>query len=809
MRLTAEWTRLEYQRRWRSLLALALLVAVSTVTVLTALAGARRGQTAIDRLIAGTLPATVTVLPNQPGFDWDKIRKLPEVAAVSTFAVAGYEIDGYPLATENVGFPPGDDTLLRTIERPYVLAGRVFNPHSLHEVVVTALFPRYFGKGVGDNLTIQLPTVAQAEQGWDQSAGQAKGPRIKVRIVGIVRSPWLSDSVGSHGGVQVTPAVLSRYPANFLGPKQNGVRPGYVNALIRLKGGEKAIPKFRADLARVTGRSDIDVWDNMVAFGQPAQRTINYEAACLLAFGIAALAAALFLVGQSVARYAAASVSDLQLLRAPGITPREATLAASASPFFASTVGGVLGVAIAVVASNWMPIGAASLLEPHPGISADWAILAPALVIVPALVLLGALAAARGAVAASRHHDQARRSLVAAAAVSAGAPVPVLIGARFALEPGRGRSALPVRPALVGAVAGVLGVLAAFTFSAGVSDAAANPARFGQTAQLEGWSGENGHTFGPVDKVMATLATSHEVIGLNDSKSSVAQSRNVSITTYTYAPIGGKRMRVVLTAGRMVAGPDDIVLAPTTAKQLHVGVGSTIPLVGGTRSASARVTGIGFVPEGPHNEYDSGAWMTRAGYARIFAGAAISYKFRGYQIELRPGVGIAAAAKRLNALASPLIGGQNLGLTPPAPPQALLEVRDVAVLPFALGAFLALLALGAVGHALATAVRRRRHELAVLRALGVTRLQSRLVVITQASLLAAIGLAFGVPFGVVLGRVAWRLVAHATPLFYHPPLAVIALALVVPAALLVANLLAALPGHRAARLHSAQILRAE
>jgi hypothetical protein len=46
-------------------------------------------------------------------------------------------------------------------------------------------------------------------------------------------------------------------------------------------------------------------------------------------------------------------------------------------------------------------------------------------------------------------------------------------------------------------------------------------------------------------------------------------------------------------------------------------------------------------------------------------------------------------------------------------------------------------------------------------------------------------------------------------LFYHPPLAAIAIALVGPLALLVANLLATWPGHRAARLHSAEILRAE
>jgi hypothetical protein len=83
-------------------------------------------------------------------------------------------------------------------------------------------------------------------------------------------------------------------------------------------------------------------------------------------------------------------------------------------------------------------------------------------------------------------------SRVAAAAATAGLGVPMVVGARFALEPGRGRAAVPVSLALLGAVAGILGVLAAFTFSAGVSEAAANPARFGQIFQLNTFLGLNG-----------------------------------------------------------------------------------------------------------------------------------------------------------------------------------------------------------------------------------------------------------------------------------------------------------------------------
>ncbi len=422
-----------------------------------------------------------------------------------------------------------------------MLAGRVFNPRSIDEVDVTARFPASYGQGRWRHAHHRAANRAPGQQRLGAQLGaRPRGREIKVRIVGVGRSPWFSDSVGSFGAVQVTPALLAHYRANLLGSHHRG----YINALVRLKGGEAAIPRFRTDLARVSGRSDIDVWDNLVNFGDPTRRTTYYEAACLFAFGLAALAAALFLVGQSVARYTAASVADLQLLRAPGITPREATLAAPAparswprwrAPRSAS--------ARRSWRRNWMPIGAASLLEPRPG---DQRRLAdPRHWVGPRP---GPRAARIGRGRLRRRRRQPR----------AASPAPVTArgcrGQRRGPGTGAGRcplraragtwsSALPVRPALVGAIAGVLGVLAAFTFSAGVSDAAANPARFGQTDQLQAFVGLNGRDFGPVLRRLRACAGSEpRRHGLNDARSAVAQSGRVSITTYTYAPVGGKRM---------------------------------------------------------------------------------------------------------------------------------------------------------------------------------------------------------------------------------------------------------------------------
>ena len=536
MRITLTWLRLDSRRRWRSLVVLGLLVALVTITVLTAVAGARRGQTAVDRLWSLTLPATITVLPNQPGFDWARIRALHEVAALTTFGIAGFAVDGYPLAGEEAGYPFTDRQGMRTVERPVVLQGRISNPSRVDEVVVTPRFLVAYGKGVGDTLTLDLPSPAASRRGIRSrrrraSPGTANtGPhRRRDPLLPVVRFHRVGRT-----GIRLA-GLIAQYSANFTG----GHGTTYVSALVRLRGGVAALPAFRADLARVTGRSDIDIWNDIVDFGGTARSISGVEAACLLAFGVAALVAALFLVGQSVARYVSSTMTDLQLLRAPGLTPRQAVASAAAGPFLAALAGTTLGVAGAILASRWTPIGAASFFEPRPGIDVDWLVLGIGWVAVPLTVLGGSAAAAVAALAAGRSRLAPRSSALAQALARAGVPVAVVVGARFALEPGRGRSSVPVRPAMAGATFGVLGVVAAFTFSAGVSDAAANPARFGQTNQLERFLGINGQDFAPAGPELRAIARDQDVIGLNDARIAVAYSGDTSITTYTYHPVGG------------------------------------------------------------------------------------------------------------------------------------------------------------------------------------------------------------------------------------------------------------------------------
>ena len=142
-----------------------------------------------------------------------------------------------------------------------------------------------------------------------------------------------------------------------------------------------------------------------------------------------------------------------------------------------------------------------------------------------------------------------------------------------------------------------------------------------------------------------------------------------------------------------------------------------------------------------------------------------------------------------------------------APPE-VREVRGVNGLPLALAAVLTLLAVGTIAQTLVTSVRRRRRDLAILKAVGFVGRQVRASVAWQATAIAGTGLIVGLPLGLAAGRWAWTLLAQG---FSIEPVSVISpgLLLAVPAVLLLANAVAAIPARTAARTRPAVVLRTE
>ena len=69
-------------------------------------------------------------------------------------------------------------------------------------------------------------------------------------------------------------------------------------------------------------------------------------------------------------------------------------------------------------------------------------------------------------------------------------------------------------------------------------------------------------------------------------------------------------------------------------------------------------------------------------------------------------------------------------------------------------------AVAALGLTLTASVRRRRRDLALLKALGFTRRQLAACVAWQPTVAATIGVIAGIPLGIALGRWLWILFAH-------------------------------------------------
>jgi FtsX-like permease family len=182
-------------------------------------------------------------------------------------------------------------------------------------------------------------------------------------------------------------------------------------------------------------------------------------------------------------------------------------------------------------------------------------------------------------------------------------------------------------------------------------------------------------------------------------------------------------------------------------------------------------------------------------------------------VRFAPSVSAAAAQRSLAAMVHSLnqLEAGSAGII------SFTDIRPAEITDYqAMGAAPLILALGLSTGAvvtltltLLTSVRRRRRDLALVKALGFTRGQLSAVVAWQSTVSVAIGVVIGVPLGIGFGRAMWDLFAHELFAIPDPTVPLLTTGLVALGALLMANLVAAIPGRRAANTPTNLILNAE
>jgi ABC-type antimicrobial peptide transport system permease subunit len=171
----------------------------------------------------------------------------------------------------------------------------------------------------------------------------------------------------------------------------------------------------------------------------------------------------------------------------------------------------------------------------------------------------------------------------------------------------------------------------------------------------------------------------------------------------------------------------------------------------------------------------------------------------------------ARALAGLQTIANELTRPTNYGVSvlPVQRPAEIINYRSMGTIPAILGIGLAVGATIALSLTLVASVRRRRRDLALLKTLGFTRRQLASTVAWQASVAVGIGTVVGIPVGIVVGRSLWDVFAHqidAVAQPFVPALTILAIGL---GAIVLANVVAAIPGRLAANTPTALMLRAE
>jgi hypothetical protein len=818
-----------FGRRWPGYLSLALLIGLVGGLSMGSIAGARRTDSSFTVFWKSTNPsdlfgATGILNPTLPLTPYDgplvyKISHLPHLKSVETQSginILPLQTDGAP--EQNVTqFSPGPgngygsvDGLFFNQDKVTVVAGRMADPASPDQFMLTALQAQSMGLHVGDKVRFGIYTNAQIQLADFGTARVRPYRVVEAELVGIAafNNAVVQDQSdeGSAPDNLFTPALTRPLLKCCVNYSQSGVqvsKPRFVSSVISeiAQLYPKGVPTFQAVAPILLSK---------------AQRAIEPDALALGIFGGIVALACLLIAAQLIGRQIRLGADEREALRALGASPGQIWADGLIGTVGSVVSGGLLAVVVAVGLSPIAPIGPVRPVYPGVGLNFDWTVLGLGLlVLVLALSAISAAISFRGMPHRRSADDVASRqqpSRLLSAAAAVRLPAAALTGVRFALVPGSGRTAVPVRSAVLGAVMAVMVVVGTVTFGASLGSLVSHPS-------LYGWNWDYMLSAGgdlPQQKVTALLDHDRYVAAWSGVYSATLLIDGQEIPVLGEVP--GTAVAPPLLAGHSVQTAGQVVLGSLTLRQLGQHLGSTVQVSsGGAPPERLRIVGTATLPA-----------IGQGGlHLEMGVGAVLSYKLlpeldlnqfdsplpgpQAALVRLRPHVDRAAAYRSLEQVARETTNPENfgVGVIGVQRPAEILNYRSLGSTPVYLGAGLATGAVVALALTLTASVRRRRRDLALLKTLGFTERQLAATVAWHATTAVAIGVVLGVPLGIAIGRWLWDLFAQEINAVPAPTVPVLQVVLIALGALVLANIVAAIPGRLAARTPTALVLRAE
>ena len=804
------------RRVWATVL-LAVLVGLAGGIVLAATAGARRNDAALaDFLAEQRHPHAAVFIGGEAeggeaspdrGEEAALLRALPYVDGAYRAGAVLVSVDAGGERRAELASATLDPGGLALWGTPIVRDGRLPDDAAADEAAIDEELAQRRDLSVGDRLTVGVYGPDQLADGLAGTGEPAKG-EVDIEVVGIVRYPH--DVIPVRAGeehVYSGRADLYLSPALFQRIGSDVATFGIATA-VHLRGGaadiERLAADVRAQLGEVTFVEPVDPVGGVLRtdFGG-VRRAIDLETSALQAFAALAALAGLVLAAQAVSRQLAAEGADHQALRAIGMTRGQLVAVALLRTAVVATIGAVLAIGVAVALSPLTPIGLARRAELDPGLSVDWAVLlAGALAVVVVLCVIGALAGLRAGRRADGARDARESTRLASTLAAAKLGPPAVSGITLALRRGAASASVPIWTAVAGASLAVAAVVGATTFDESLDGLLADPPAFGVT-----WDVSVGNLTTPEEAAAAVerLAGDPAVDAFTGvSSEAVTVDGELAPLVLLFEEEGWVTPRVV--DGQAPRGADEIALGAGTLDAIGAEVGDEVTVAYQDfepqrfRVSASMVLNSAGVDDSV--TLGEGAVVGLDGHRRLAGELADLAYPQSFLVQFRAGADRAAALAALErdfprAVVPPLTGSE------------IDNVERVSGLPLLLAGLVAVLGLGATAHAMVLAVRRRRGELAVLKALGFVRRQLSATVAWQATTFVTVALLVGVPLGLVVGRWGWRLTAGALHVVSGPELAPATLAATVLLALVVVNLVALVPAWLARRLSPATVLRTE